>query len=127
MKKSDLKPCPMCGGKNLVLEPTQSSAGGKGKRYFVRCNDCGVSTEDGYGEAKDMVIARWNRRREPLEFIRPTPGVKHCPFCGYRADIIETTPRGQYWIRCANMACHARTFYTCDDKEKAAEAWNKRG
>lgn len=48
----DLKPCPFCGGK------AHQRCGGPGNHY-VKCFDCGVSTDDG---SQERAVAAWNRR-----------------------------------------------------------------
>ena len=54
-----LKPCPFCGGSNVVVQKTPS--GGKTKfSYSVVCEDCWIWTDMSDIEAK--VINVWNRR-----------------------------------------------------------------
>ena len=54
---AELKKCPFCGGKALVVE-----AGIGGPKYFVRCSRCQVSQEKLYFQKCDAVKA-WNKRK----------------------------------------------------------------
>ena len=51
MISGELRECPFCGGKKIILNQWLMS---------VRCKDCGVSTEPTETEAE--AIAAWNKR-----------------------------------------------------------------
>lgn len=61
MSKPELKPCPFCGDKKIVVERWSSG----GTRYMVKCNnpDCPVPA-NGYPTGRDLekVKTAWNRR-----------------------------------------------------------------
>ena len=64
MSKFELKPCPFCGSKNVVLEENTVR---KGFEASIYCNgDCMATqytiTYDTPEEAKEQVIKLWNRR-----------------------------------------------------------------
>lgn len=63
MSKPELKPCPFCGKKNIVVETWASG----GRMYMVKCNnpDCPVPA-NGYPTGRDLekVKAEWNRRAD---------------------------------------------------------------
>lgn len=54
---STLEPCPLCGG------PAQIIAGAPG-RYYVRCEGCSLTSDDG---SRERVITKWNARHQPQE------------------------------------------------------------
>ncbi len=56
--KDELKPCPFCGSKNVVLEKKNSG-------YQVRCHYCGARgkyTVAGLAGSRIEAIKAWNRR-----------------------------------------------------------------
>ena len=61
MSKTELKPCPICGKKKIVVETWMSG----GRMYMVKCNDpdCPVPV-NGYPTGRDLekVKEEWNRR-----------------------------------------------------------------
>ena len=61
MSEIKLKPCPLCGKTNIVIERWSSGR----RMYMVKCNnaDCPVP-DDGYptGRNLDEVKNEWNRR-----------------------------------------------------------------
>lgn len=57
MKKSELKPCPFCGEKAVVLQHISNYGN---RYYFVTCIDCGNRTE--YKNTTQTVMRLWNRR-----------------------------------------------------------------
>ena len=65
MNNKELKPCPFCGGNNVLIRPFLN-----GKRWnLAHCcakDDNGNLTIviDVYGNSRDEVIKRWNRRVE---------------------------------------------------------------
>lgn len=57
MKESDLKSCPFCGGKAVVLQHISNYGN---CYYFVTCIACGNRTE--YKKTTTTVKKLWNRR-----------------------------------------------------------------
>lgn len=55
----ELKPCPFCGGKNIILGTHEASWG---TEQYIKCCDCmaKIQIDQEYGEK--MLIYRWNRR-----------------------------------------------------------------
>jgi len=65
--------------------------------------------------------------------------LKHCPFCGGDADLLEVEPNGSYWyIACVECEAEIRRYYLMHnsparrevDRNKARneliKVWNKR-
>lgn len=72
MKNSELKPCPFCGAKAILVTETNVcfGHGSYGNRYYVTCTECyakGKSVID-YADTKKECIENcrnsWNRRPE---------------------------------------------------------------
>lgn len=59
-KKSELKPCPFCGGKELTVRNDLDGDG----YWVVQCIDCICSC--GWDEDKDLAIKIWNTRPESI-------------------------------------------------------------
>ncbi len=55
-----LKPCPFCGGNDVVAEETYTSG-------YVRCRGCGA--EGGFRYSHDEAVAAWNRRTNAKELV----------------------------------------------------------
>ena len=51
--------------------------------------------------------------------------LKPCPFCGEHADLCETKNH-DYFVRCSNVNCHARTRNFHENDVGAVMAWNER-
>ena len=133
-----LKKCPKCGAtifeeRGPMLKKVKSPE--KYKFYYmVQCQKCQTKT-DLFGAEADAV-KDWNHKS--IEAMRENEGVrlKPCPFCGANehsagrpAVITETlmAPYGyatEYAVRCHR--CGAQTDWYPDEKEDAAEAWNRR-
>lgn len=69
-KRDDLKPCPFCGSKDVVLIWRQSPYN-DGGFHFVKCQDCmaqgGISGTSAYitkSKTLDKAVALWNMRTE---------------------------------------------------------------
>ena len=58
----ELKPCPFCSGKSIVVKTAKCGR-------YIACWDCGCRTEefetDYAGTARDKAVAAWNRRAQP--------------------------------------------------------------
>ena len=54
-----LKPCPFCGGTEIVYERYLHMAG---ERYRVWCEDCTAGVDPGYARDIGTVQNMWNRR-----------------------------------------------------------------
>lgn len=66
---SQLKPCPFCGGKAVIINETEYAGGCHYETVCVKCVDCGASTcrkvSDGYYElycSDEEIAEMWNRR-----------------------------------------------------------------
>ncbi len=59
---SELKPCPFCSGKSIVVKTAKCGR-------YIACWECGCRTEefetDYAGTARDKAVAAWNRRAQP--------------------------------------------------------------
>lgn len=63
-KKSELKPCPFCGGE-AELNVKHGSYGYTPDIYYVKCKCCGQKVEvvsERYKNLSDIVVGTWNRR-----------------------------------------------------------------
>lgn len=56
-----LKPCPFCGGKDIIVRPVQY-AGIVKTHFYVQCRECFARTRD-YA-TRPKAIEAWNRRAE---------------------------------------------------------------
>lgn len=54
---TELKPCPFCGGTNVVVDEFWERYD---EPYFIACNECGASGP--YTHKKEEAIELWNRR-----------------------------------------------------------------
>lgn len=54
-----------------------------------------------------------------------TEELKPCPFCGSPAELCETKNH-DYFVRCSNVNCHARTRNFHENDVGAVMAWNDR-
>ena len=69
MKNIELKPCPFCGGTNIVYT---DKADDKNNTHCVYCYDCGGGTATFSGcssheTLKNVAIKAWNRRADDDE------------------------------------------------------------
>ena len=58
----DIKPCPFCGGKDIVVRPVQY-AGIVKTHFYVQCRECFAQSGMGW-TAKARAIEAWNRRAD---------------------------------------------------------------
>lgn len=66
MSETKLKPCPFCGGNNIIYT---DEADGKANTHCVYCNDCGGGTANFSGcssheTLKNCSIKAWNKRTQ---------------------------------------------------------------
>ena len=79
---NELKPCPFCGGKGVIIEDYPRTD------YFVECDKC-KTTSDTY-QSKEEAIAAWSHRTNSAMIV-DTPGGKvtmkqnggNCMLIGY--------------------------------------------
>lgn len=57
-----LKPCPFCGGKDIIVRPVQY-AGIVKTHFYVQCRECFARSGMGW-TAKAKAIEAWNRRAD---------------------------------------------------------------
>jgi Lar family restriction alleviation protein len=88
---SDLKPCPFCGGKAILLQ--------SGFVFQVQCGSCGAS---GRNDDKTTSVAHWNTRtEEQLDAVRGLADKwRNCgafDYAGYQhcANELEATLNGE--------------------------------
>ena len=55
---AELKPCPFCGGEEIVIRPVQSAH--QRTYYYIQCRNCFARSGDLWRKSK--VIEAWNRR-----------------------------------------------------------------
>ncbi len=63
-KKSELKPCPFCGGE-AEMGVKHGSYGYTPDIYYVKCKRCGQKVEvvsERYKNLSDIAVGAWNRR-----------------------------------------------------------------
>lgn len=58
-KSQELKPCPFCGGEEVVYIQYQHPVG---KRWAVSCSDCIAGIDPGYAQQPYEVQEMWNSR-----------------------------------------------------------------
>lgn len=61
MMATELKPCPFCGDRAMLLSNNETF--GFPKRFFVACAECGIETPRIF-ITPQQAIAAWNRREE---------------------------------------------------------------
>ena len=61
MKNKEIKPCPFCGARAILLSNYNHS---NGRNYFfITCDECGVETPRIY-QKPDYAVECWNRRTD---------------------------------------------------------------
>ena len=58
-KEDEVKPCPFCGGKEIVIDKYEHQAG---ERFRIFCTGCMAMIDPGYAQNKHTVIDMWNKR-----------------------------------------------------------------
>ena len=58
-KEDEVKHCPFCGGKEIVIDKYQHQAG---ERFRIFCTGCMAMIDPGYAQNKHTVIEMWNKR-----------------------------------------------------------------
>lgn len=61
-KEDEVKPCPFCGNKEIVLDEYDHSTGNK--RYRIFCSNCLAMIDPGYAQRASTVKEMWNKREE---------------------------------------------------------------
>jgi hypothetical protein len=51
--------------------------------------------------------------------------IKHCPFCGGRAEMRYDLTAQRYWVQCIKPTCRVKTGI-CMTKNDALYRWNRR-
>lgn len=58
-KEDEVKPCPFCGGKEIVIDKYKYNSG---ERYRIFCTGCMAMIDPGYAQQEYTVIKMWNKR-----------------------------------------------------------------
>lgn len=58
-KEGETKPCPFCGGKEIVIDKYEHQSG---ERFRIFCAGCMAMIDPGYAQNKHTVIDIWNKR-----------------------------------------------------------------
>ena len=58
-KEDEVKHCPFCGGKEIVIDKYEHQAG---ERFRIFCTGCMAMIDPGYAQNKHTVIDMWNKR-----------------------------------------------------------------
>lgn len=58
-KDDEVKPCPFCGGKEIVIDKYKHKVG---DRYRIFCAGCLAMIDPGYAQDKHTVMEMWNKR-----------------------------------------------------------------
>lgn len=58
-KDDEAKPCPFCGGIEIVIDKYRTVVG---KRYRILCTGCMAMIDPGYAQQRYTVIEMWNKR-----------------------------------------------------------------
>ena len=65
MKKDNLKPCPFCGSKNIIIDfEYLKNANGILKRFWAECQDCNAGYRNNPRFRKDDAVKVWNDSRK---------------------------------------------------------------
>lgn len=58
-KENEIKPCPFCGEKEIVINKYEHKAG---TRYEIFCPGCMAMIDPGWAQQKQTVVNMWNKR-----------------------------------------------------------------
>lgn len=58
-KEDEVKPCPFCGSKEIVIEKCKYTVG---DRFSIFCVGCLATIDPGWAQNKHTVIDMWNKR-----------------------------------------------------------------
>lgn len=61
----EVKPCPFCGGKEIVIDKYEHKC--EADRYRIFCTGCMAMIDPGWAQQKQTVIDMWNRRESRKE------------------------------------------------------------
>ena len=61
MSEEELKPCPFCGGKAIIMQHWKDF---KTNKYIVKCIKCGAQTD---AAVKEHISILWNTRKPMLD------------------------------------------------------------
>ena len=65
MKKENLKPCPFCGSKNILVEfEVLRGSNGSLKRYWCECGECNASYRQNPRYREEDAVKVWNDSRK---------------------------------------------------------------
>lgn len=68
MKKHDLKSCPFCGSKNIIIDfEVVRNGNGALKRYFAECGECNAGYRSNPRYREEDAVKCWNDARTPAE------------------------------------------------------------
>lgn len=59
MNREELKPCPCCGGKAIVVQDYNYNAD---VLYWIECSECDLRTSEFYSENRRKMVDVWNKR-----------------------------------------------------------------
>ena len=58
-KEDEVRPCPFCGSKEIVIDKYEHEAG---IRFRIFCTRCMAMIDPGYAQQEHTVMAMWNKR-----------------------------------------------------------------
>lgn len=58
-KEDEVKPCPFCGSKEIVIDKYEREVG---TRFRIFCTGCMAMIDPGYAQQKYTVMKMWNKR-----------------------------------------------------------------
>lgn len=58
-KESEVKPCPFCGGTEIVIDEYKHEVA---TRYRIFCTGCLAMIDPGYAQQPEIVKSMWNKR-----------------------------------------------------------------
>ncbi len=61
-KEDEVKPCPFCGGKEIIIDKYESKLGNT--RFRIICSGCMATIDPGWAAQASVVKGMWNKRKE---------------------------------------------------------------